>query len=101
MISIILSALASIISGMVLFFLQSLFRKKAKQDEKKEEKDHKKDVLVIKSINAIGELTHANSVALRDGKTNGEMKKALDLYEKANKEMLDFLIENSTEGGNE
>lgn len=101
MISIILSALASIISGMVLFFLQSLFKKKTKQDEKKEEKDHKKDVLVIKSINAIGELTHANSVALRDGKTNGEMKKALDLYEKANKEMLDFLIENSTEGGNE
>ena len=101
MVSIILSVLASIISGMVLFFLQHFFKKKAKQDEKREEIAHKKDILVIKSINAIGELTHANSVALRDGKTNGKMKKAMDLYEEANKEMLDFLIENSTDGGND
>ena len=69
------------------------------EDDKREQKSHKKDVLVIKSINAIGELTQANAIALRDGKTNGELKKALKSYEEANKEMLDFLIENSTEKG--
>ncbi len=99
MVSIIISIAASIISGMVLFFLQMFFKKKQKDDEKREEKNHKKDVLIIKSINAIGELTVANSIALRDGKTNGEMKKALSSYEKANDEMLNFLIENSTNKG--
>lgn len=99
MISIIISIAASIISGMVLFFLQHYFKKKAKQDEEREEKSHKKDILVIKSINALGELTQANAIALRDGKTNGELKHAMKEYEQVNKEMLDFLIENSVDGG--
>lgn len=99
MVAIILSIVASIISGMVLYFLQSYFKKKAKLDDEREAKRHKKDVLIIKSISAIGDLTLANSIALRDGKTNGELKHALKEYESANKEMIDFLIENSAEGG--
>lgn len=98
MISIIISICASIISGMVLFFLQSYFKKKQKQDDERENKRHKKDILVIKSINAVGDLTLANSIALRDGKTNGELKKALKEYENVNKEMTDFIIENSVKG---
>lgn len=99
MISVIISITASIISGMVLFFLQHYFKTRQKEEEKHEETTRKKDVLVIKSINAIGDLTVANSIALRDGKTNGEMHKALDEYTEVNKEMLDFLIENSTKKG--
>lgn len=99
MISIIISIAASIISGMVLFFLQHYFKKRQKEEEKREETRHKKDVLIIKSINAVGDLTVANSIALRDGKTNGEMHKALDEYDQVNKEMIDFLIENSTKQG--
>lgn len=95
MISIVLSIVASIISGMVLFFLQRYFKRKAEQDKEREARNHKKDILIIKSINAIGELTQANSIALRDGKTNGELKKALSVYEQTNKDILDFLIENS------
>ena len=95
MISIVLSVVASIVSGMVLFFLQRYFKKKSDQDKEREERNHKKDILIIKSINAIGELTQANSIALRDGKTNGELKRALSVYEQANKDILDFLIENS------
>ena len=98
MISIIISIAASIISGMVLFFLQAYFKKKQKQDDEREQKRHKKDVLIIKTLNAVGDLTLANSIALRDGKTNGELKKALNEYEKVNKEMMDFLIENSDKG---
>lgn len=98
MISIIISICASIVSGMVLFFLQSYFKKKQKQDDERENKRHKKDILVIKSINAVGDLTLANSIALRDGKTNGELKKALKEYENVNKEMTDFIIENSVKG---
>ena len=98
MISIVLSIIASIVSGMVLFFLQHYFKKRHSEEEKRDAQRHKRDVLVIKSITAVGDLTVANSIALRDGKTNGEMHKALDEYEKVNKEMLDFLIENSDKG---
>ena len=99
MIAIIISIAGSIVSGMVLFFLQHFFKKRQKEEESREERNHKKDVLIIKSINAIGELTVANSIALRDGKINGEMKKALSAYEKAKDEMQDFLIENSKKKG--
>jgi len=97
MIAIIISACASIVSGMVLFFLQAFFKKKQKQDDEREQKRHKKDVLIIKSLNAVGDLTLANSIALRDGKTNGELKKALKEYESINKEITNFIIENSVE----
>ena len=100
MVAVIISILASIISGMVLFFLQRYFKHKHEIDEEREEKRHKKDILVIKSINAIGDLTLANSIALRDGKTNGELKKALKEYDEVNKEMIEFLIDNSVDGGN-
>ena len=43
-------------------------------------------------------MTLANSIALRDGKTNGELKKALAEYEQVNKEMLEFLFENIDKG---
>ena len=97
MISIIISICASIISGMVLFYLQSYFKKKQKQDEEREQRKHKQDVLIIKSLNAVGDLTLANSIALRDGKTNGELKKALKEYDSINKEITNFIIENSVE----
>ena len=99
MVATIISIVSGIISGMVLFFLQGYFKKKHKEDEKRDEQRHKKDVLIIKSINAVGDLTVANTIALRDGKTNGETRKALEKHEKVNKEMLDFLIENSVDKG--
>lgn len=98
MVATIISVVASIVSGMVLFLLQHYFKKRHQEEEKRDAQRHKRDVLVIKSITALGDLTVANSIALRDGKTNGEMKKALHDYEEVNKEMLDFLIENSDRG---
>lgn len=98
MIATIISVVASIVSGMVLFLLQHYFKKRHNEEEKRDAQRHKRDVLVIKSITALGNLTVANSIALRDGKTNGEMKKALYDYDKVNKEMLGFLIENSDKG---
>lgn len=99
MISIVISICASIVSGMVLFFLQKFFKKRQISEEKREERQHKKDVLMMKSINAVGDLTLANAIAIRDGKTNGELKKALKEYDESSKELLDFLIENSVDGG--
>lgn len=99
MIAVIISIVSSIISGMVLFFLQHYFKKKQRIDELREKKSHKMSVLVIKSINAIGDLTLANAIAIRDGKTNGELKHALKEYDDVTREMTDFIIENSVNEG--
>ena len=80
MISIIVSVCASIISGMVLFFLQRFFKKKQKVDEERDRAKAKENMLILKSIDAVGKLTYADAVAIRDGKTNGEMKEAMKAY---------------------
>ena len=48
------------------------------------------------SIDAVGKLTYADAIAIRDGKTNGEMKSAIEAYKKADEEMYEFLLEQTT-----
>lgn len=91
--TIILSALASVVSGTALFFLQRYFKQKDKKDENRAKTNAKENVLILKSINAVGKLTVANSIALRDGKTNGEMHTALEEYDEVDKEMYEYLLE--------
>lgn len=52
--SIIISVCASIISGMVLFFLQRYFKRKRKEDEERDKAKAKQNILILKSINAVG-----------------------------------------------
>lgn len=96
MVAIIISIASSIISGMVLFFLQFYFKKKAKKDEERDAAKQRENILILKSIDAIGKLTYADAIAIRDGKTNGEMKAAIEAYKEADKEMYEFLLEQTT-----
>jgi len=91
--SIVISVCASVLSGAALFFLQRFFKRKEELDEKKDEVKRKENVLILKSIKALGELTEANSIAIRDGKTNGELKRALADYSEISGELEEFLIE--------
>ncbi len=91
--SIIVSVLASIISGMVLFFLKKYFDKKERSDKEKEKAKAKENVLILKSIDAIGKLTYANSIAIRDGKTNGELRAAIKDYNEVKDELYEYLLE--------
>lgn len=77
MVAIIISVASSIISGMVLFFLQRFFK-------------------ILKSIDAVGKLTYANAIAIRDGKTNGEMHEAMECYSESKQEMYDYLLEQNS-----
>lgn len=95
MVAIAISIGSSIISGMVLYFLQSFFKKKAKKDEERDAVKQRENILILKSIDAVGKLTYADSIAIRDGKTNGEMKAAIEAYNKANQELYDFLLKQS------
>lgn len=91
--SITLSILASVISGMTLFFLQRYFKQKDKKGEEIDKAKAKENILILKSINAVGKLTEANAIALRDGKTNGEMHTALEEYAAVDKELYNYLLE--------
>lgn len=96
MVAIIISVVSSIISGMVLFFLQRFFKKKALKDEERDAAKRKENLLILRSIDAVGKLTYADAIAIRDGKTNGEMKAAIEAYKKADEEMYEFLLEQTT-----
>lgn len=94
--SIIISVCASIISGMVLFFLQRFFKKKQKVDEERDRAKAKENMLILKSIDAVGKLTYADAVAIRDGKTNGEMKEAMKAYAEVKDELYEYLLEQNS-----
>jgi len=96
MIAIIISICAGVVSGMILFFLQRYFKNQEKRDNAAEERKTKRDYLMLKSLRAIGELAAANAIAVKDGKTNGEMHKAMDDFTEVDKELDDFLIKNAT-----
>lgn len=96
MAAIIISVASSIISGMVLFFLQHYFKKKARKDEERDRQKAKENFLILKSIDAVGKLTHANAVAIRDGKTNGEMHEAMESYAEVKNEMYEYLLEQNS-----
>ena len=94
--SIIISVCASIISGMVLFFLQRFFKKKQKVDEERDRAKAKENMLILKSIDAVGKLTYADAVAIRDGKTNGEMKEAMKAYAEVKDDLYEYLLEQNS-----
>lgn len=96
MAAIIISIASSIISGMVLFFLQHFFKKKAKKDEERDKAKARENILILKSIDAVGKLTYANAIAIRDGKTNGEMHEAMDCYNESKQEMYEYLLEQNS-----
>ena len=78
---------------MVLYFLKRYFNNKEKDDQEKQKARQKENVLILKSIDAIGKLTYADAVAIRDGKTNGELKEAVRAYSEVKDELYDYLLE--------
>ncbi|MBS6464383.1 MAG: hypothetical protein KH436_05570 [Firmicutes bacterium] len=102
LISIIISIGASVISGMALFFLQRYFKKKEKREAERDRVRRRENVLLMKSLDAVGKLTYANAIAIRDGKTNGEMHEAMESYNESKDEMYDYILEQNSKiiGGN-
>ncbi len=93
MVAIAISVCASIVSGLALYFLKRYFDKRDRQEQKRDELIARENILILKSIDAVGKLTYADAIAIRDGKTNGEMKEAIEAYKKADEELYNFLLE--------
>lgn len=91
-VSVLVTSVASICSGLILFLLQRLLKRQQKAEETRDRDKATQTALILKSLNALGKLTVANSIALRDGKTNGELKAALTEYEAVEKELYVYLI---------
>ena len=91
-ITLLVTSVASIFSGTVLFLIQRYFKGQQRKEAEREKSKTLQTALILKSLNALGKLTVANSIALRDGKTNGELKSALLEYEIVEKELYEYLI---------
>jgi Mn2+/Fe2+ NRAMP family transporter len=91
--TILISVLGSVISGMTLFFLQKQLKKREEKDEERDKAKARENILILKSINAVGKLTEATAIAVASGKTNGEMHSALEGYGSIEREMYDYLLE--------
>ena len=93
---ILVAVLASVIAGSggcLVYFFKRHFRKVEKFAELAETKRVKKDLLVLKSLKALGELSLANCVALKKGVCNGSLDKAQKEFEVVEKELNVFLLE--------
>ena len=90
-VTVLITSIASIFSGLVLFLIQSHFKRQQKKEEERETEKAKQMTLIIRTLNSLGKLTVANSIALRDGHTNGELKNALGEYKDIEKDLMDFL----------
>lgn len=93
MIAIIISILGSIFSGIILFFVESYFKKQEEKEKERANSRAKENVLIIKSNDAVGKLTYANSIAIRDGKSNGELREGINAYNEVKNDMYEYLLE--------
>lgn len=89
---IIVTSSASAISGILVFMLKRIITKLQQKEIINEEEKVKENYLVLRSINALGKLTVANSIALRDGQTSSDFSNALSEYQEIEKEMYQYLI---------
>lgn len=95
--AILISIFCSLVSGVLLYYVKRYFKQRDSVLNRNNEARHRESVLLLKSIKVLGELTEANSIAIRDGKTNGELKRALADYKEVDEELYDFLLEQSTQ----
>lgn len=91
--TLVLSAIATIISGVAVYIIKKHLAKKEEEDKQLRKDTERENILILRSINAIGKLTLANSIALKDGKVNGDMTSALKEYETVDKELYNYLLE--------
>lgn len=89
--TVLLTSFASVFSGVVLFLIQSHLKKQRKKEEEREAEKANQMTLIIRTLNSLGKLTVANSIALRDGHTNGELKDALKEYKEVETDLFDYL----------
>lgn len=80
--------------------LERLKLENIEKQREKENKEHiqarkKENLLTMHMIKAIGKLSYANSMAIKEGKINGVMEDAIKYYNQTNMEMTEFMQESA------
>lgn len=76
--------------GVPSMLITILFRRMEKRMDERETVKQRSQVLVVQGVKASISLGEACAISLRDGKTNGEIKCALDYAKKVKHEMDDL-----------
>ncbi len=87
----IITILPTVITSMAVFYLTRKQNKRDKENDDHTKAQRKEAMLNMKVAIATLKLSEANALALRDGKTNGELKAAMAECEAAKKEYYEFL----------
>jgi len=104
--------LMTLVTAAMGFMVWRLQRKIQKKDEAKERAEavkqaeldrQKRDVqqyerFMIQTQRTLTKLCVATAIAVRDGKSNGEMTAALEIMEKVAREQRDFLVDQGING---
>ena len=107
--------LSPIASALIIWYIQRQYLRREKirdeqiqegsrrQEKKEEEKERElkarvdsrkqESLIMMRMIKAIGKLSYANSIAIKEGKVNGIMEEALMYYRETSSELSEFLHE--------
>ena len=75
--SLIITLTASVFSGIVVFLFKNTLKRQQEKEEMREKEKATETALILRSLIALGKLTVANTLALRDGKSRKEINEAL------------------------
>ncbi len=91
----------SAVTGFFFWLLKRYIDKKEDERKRKDADREKHELLLLKSVNAAIALGEATAIAMRDGKTNGETERALNLASEAKDAQATFLTEQAIKKLNE
>lgn len=115
----IMAFLSPIVSALIIWYIQRQYLKRekirdeqiAEERKRQEKREHEKEqelkvrtdsrkqesLLTMRMMKAIGKLSYANSIAIKEGKVNGVMEEALMYYRETSSELSEFLQEQAVE----
>lgn len=95
--SLIITLTASVFSGIVVFLFKNFLRRQQEKEEMREKEKATETALILRSLIALGKLTVANTLALRDGKSRKEINEALKEYKEVETALYEHLISSHVE----
>ena len=88
--------LGSLVPGILMFIIQKKLTNVSKSLEDKKTDEKRFNVIIIKSLICLGENNKAMFEALKSGRTNGNLDKAMRQYDEIEKELNAYLIDKAS-----
>ena len=81
--SYLIGLIPAIISGIALFYIQRVQKKRDTADEERTKTREKESYVTLELELATAKLAYASAMAIKRGKPNGEIEEGIEQYEKA------------------